>query len=78
MARGDLAEIATYADLLPARVGSDLKLMEMDVLVIKLRDAQQVEAIAREIAADREETILQNDEAAGLFRALGASYRIHN
>jgi hypothetical protein len=73
----DLAEIATYADLLRTSVGPELQLMEMDSLVDRLRVVQNIEAVDTEIAADRHTTIRLIDEAAGLFKALGASCRIH-
>jgi hypothetical protein len=75
--RGQIAEMVTYAKLLPQSVGSHLELMDIDELTRKLGQVEQVESLSLEVEANREEAISQIEEASGVFKALGASCRIH-
>lgn len=75
--QGKVAQLATYADLLPQTVGRDLKLMDMDELTRKLKRSYQVKSLKSEIKKDRQRVISQIEEASGVFKALGASCRVH-
>jgi hypothetical protein len=77
LAKGKIAQLSTYADLLPRTVGSDLKLMDMEELTGKLRRSYTMSSLRSEVKKDRQRVISQIEEASGVFKALGASCRIH-
>jgi len=75
--RAKIAEMATYAELLPQSVGSHLELMAVDDLKRRLKQSQDVDALTSGVRANREDAISQIEEASGVFKALGASCRVH-
>lgn len=75
--RAKIAEMATYAELLPQSVGSYVELMAVDDLKRRLKQSQDIDALTSEVEANREEAISQIEEASGVFKALGASCRVH-
>jgi hypothetical protein len=74
---GKLQEVATYAALLPDAVGDKLMLMKMQNLTELLQKALDVKTLLPEVNRDPKEAIAQIEGAAGVFRGLGASCRIH-
>jgi hypothetical protein len=74
---GKLQEVATYAALLPDAVGDKLMLMKMQHLTELLQKALDVKTLLPDVNRDPMEMIAQIEGAAGVFRGLAASCRIH-
>lgn len=74
---GQVTQLATYAELLPRAVGREVTLMDINDLTNKLKIACDIEALKIEAKRNQRRVISQIEEAAGVFKALGASCRIH-
>ena len=77
VAQGKVAQLATYADLLPQSVGNELKLMDVEELTRRLKRSYNLRSLKSEVKKDPQRVISQIEEASGVFQALGASCRIH-
>jgi hypothetical protein len=77
MHSGKVTQLATYADLLPQTVGHELTLMDTNERTARLKKAYDIKTLKFEIKRDQQQVISQIEEASGVFKALGASCRIH-
>jgi len=73
---GKCAEMAAYADMLPATVGDELGAEKAETLAKQLKDAHEVELLFSEVGGpDADNKIAQLEEASGWFRATATSIR---
>jgi hypothetical protein len=77
MSPGRVTQLATYAKLLPETVGRDVTLIDIDELTARLKKAYGIKKLKLEVKKDQQRVISQIEEASGVFKALGASCRIH-